>query len=193
VEDYELPALIRQIIREERAPILMGKVQSTDAKYRATAQRFSGENAIKNMRSLHPYGLASKPKAGMECLVVPILDDPTHLNVLAHHDSDRPEIEEGEACLYGPDGQVIYLKSGGSIHQGSQEADEPAVLGNVLKTFLGDLIDAFLNAAQVGIGPTGPVFLDPTIRTQLTQFKQTFLNQASSNILAQKIFVERGD
>jgi phage gp45-like len=193
MEDYELPKLIRQIIREELAPILMGKIIQTDTKYRATAQRFSGENQIKNLRSLHPFGVASKPKPGTECVVLPIMNDPTHLNVLTHHDSGRPEIDEGEICLYGADGQLIYLKNGGSIHQGSKEADEPVVLGAVLKTLLEAILDAVLQAPQIGTCAVGPVVLDPSIRTQLTQAKQTYLATASSNILSQKNFVERGD
>jgi len=192
MEEYELIPLIRKAVKEELAPILMGKIVSTDSKYRAIAKRFSSENQLENLRILHPYGFASRPKAQTECVVLPIFNDPTHLNVLTQHDSNRPEIQDGEVCLYGPDGQVIYFKSGGEIHQGSQDASEPVVLGNVLKAFLEAVLNAFLQATEIVETPTGPGFLSPAIRTQLTQLMQQYLDQASSNILSQKNFVERG-
>jgi hypothetical protein len=194
MEPYEIHALVRQVIREELAPILMGKVGEINEKYRAKLKsRLSGETGLENLRTLHPYGLASKPKAETEVVILPLMGDPTNLNVLTQHDKDRPEIEQGEVALYGPDGQIIHFKNDGNIYQGSSEADEPVVLGNVLKTLLEALIDAFLNNPQVGQCAVGPVMLDPGVRTQLTQAKQTYLSQASSNILSQKNFVERGD
>jgi phage gp45-like len=192
MEEYELIPLIRQAVREELAPILMGKIQATDQNFRATARRFSGEANLGNLRILHPYGLASRPSAGMECVVMPIANDPTHLNILTQNDINRPQIQDGEVCLYGPEGQVVYLNAAGEIHQGSQAASEPVVLGNVLTAFLEAVLNAFLNAAEIVETPTGPGYLSPAIRTQLTQLMQQYLQESSSNILGQKNFVERG-
>ena len=192
MEEYELIPIIRQAIRQELAPILMGKIRSTDGTFRATAKRFTSESDLSNLRILHPYGLASRPKADTECVILPVFNDPTHLNVLTQHDSNRPQIQDGEVCLYGPDGQVIYMKSGGEIHQGSMAASEPVVLGNILKAFLEAVLNAFLQATEIVETPTGPGFLSPQIRTQLTQLMNQYMDTASTNILSQKNFVERG-
>lgn len=87
-----------------------------------------------------------------------------------------------------------YL-SGQKVHVGKSgsAATEPLVLGLVLKTFLTNLIDSLLNAPQIGQSAMGPVMLEPQIRQDLTQFKTDFLDTASTNILSQVAFTERGD
>jgi phage gp45-like len=134
MEEYEIIELIRNVIRQELAPILMGKIVSTESTTRATAQRFSGENQIGNMRLLFPYGFVSRPPAATECVVMPIASDPSHLNVLSQFDSNRPSIAVGESCLYGPDGQVVYMKSGGIVNLGSLSASHPVGLADIIKT-----------------------------------------------------------
>lgn len=181
------------IVRQEFAQILLGQVAATDAKGRAKASRFGVETPFENTRMIQPFGLTSRPQAPMQSLVVPINGDPTHLVLVGQFDEGRPATEEGEACLYGADGQVVYMKTGGEVLIGSQAADEPAVLGNVLAEFLTALIDALLEAPQIGQDIVGPVFLDPALRAQLVLFKAQYLSTEATNILAQKTFVERGE
>lgn len=190
--EQELIPIIRQLIKQELTPILMGKIQSTADVYRAGAKRFSNENEVQNMRLLSPYGLVSRPKKDTECVVMPIGGDATHLNVLTQFDKERPEISEEEVCLYGPQGQVVYMKAGNRINIGALDASEAAVLGNVLKSFLSDFLDAFLNAPKIGDGGSGPVFLAGAVRSNLVSQKSQYLNTASTNILSQRTFVERG-
>jgi Bacteriophage Mu Gp45 spike protein len=193
MQNYEIPRLIRQIVREELAPILMGKIVSVDQTFRATAQRFSTETQIPNMRLIQPYGLASRPKAGMDSMIVPVLGDPSNLQVVGQFDSGRPAIDETEACLYGPDGQVVYMKKGGEIHQGTLAADEPVVLGNVAKEFLGALLDLLIDSAPLAYDSFGlPVELSPEIIEQLMAFKLMYITTPATNIVGQKNFVERG-
>ncbi len=73
------------------------------------------------------------------------------------------------------------------------DPEEPLVLGEVLKSFLGDLFDEILNAPQIGQCAVGPVMLDPTLRTNLTTMKQTYITDAATNILSQIAFTERGE
>jgi phage gp45-like len=183
MEEYELISLIRKTIREELAPILMGKIKSTNTEYRAVAQRFSGENEISQLRLLHPYGLASRPPAETECVVMPILNDPTHLNILTQHDLSRPPTQEGEVCLYGPEGQVVYLKKGGVIHIGTQSASEPFLLGQQVSTWLSHLIDAILAITYVE-NSGGPV----TGTANAATFQN--LKEKLQKLLSQKIFGE---
>jgi len=180
------------IVRQEFAQILMGRVAETDSKGRAKARRFGTETPFENARQIQPFGLTSRPPAPMESLVVPINGDPTHLVLVGQFDGDRPATEVGEAALYGADGQLVYLKTGGHVLIGSKAAAEPAVLGNVLKEFLTTFIDALLNAPQIGQDIIGPVFLDPALRTNLINYKAQYLTNAATNIVAQKTFVERG-
>lgn len=192
MEAYELPGLVRQIVREEFAPILMGILKDSTDKYRATIQRFPSEVPIDNQRIIQPFGLSSRPTDGMETLVTPLAGDPTHLITNGQNDINRPKTEKGESILYGADGQVIFMKNGGTIHQGSKAANEAAVLGYVLQEFLRNILDAFLGANNIGECAVGEVFLAPEIRTLFEQYKIKYVNDASTNILAQKIFVERG-
>lgn len=184
---------IVDIVRQEFAQILMGQLVSSDTKYRAKASRFGQETPFERARMIQPFGHASRPTGGMESLLVPLNGDPTHLVVVGQNDTGRPALEAGEACLYGADGQLVFMKTGGQILIGSKAADEPAVLGNVTKSFLGSFLDAFLNAVQIGQDLIGPVFLDPDVRANLVALKLQYITNPATNIVAQKTFVERGE
>jgi hypothetical protein len=185
---------IRQMIRQELAPILMGQIVSTEDQFRGTAQRFPSESPLQNLRRLQPYGLASRPKPGTECLVIPIGGDPTHLVVASDYDRDRPDVRDGETCLYGPDGkQQIWLGDDGKLRSGSRAAESPVVLGDVLQEFARELLGAILEAPELGTSATGPVFLSPAVRTKLKSLLTTYVNEAASNFLSRSQFVERGE
>lgn len=184
---------VREIVRQELAHALMATVKDTDTAYRATATRFPSDPGVNRLRMIQQFGLASRAPDGMESVTMPVGGDPTHLILLGQNDTDRPGLSKGEAALYGSDGQLVFLKLGGSVLLGSKSAAEPAVLGNVLKSFLGAVLDQFLNAPQIGIDSFSlPVFLDPGIRAGLTLLKTQYLTNTSTNIVAKKIFVERG-
>jgi phage gp45-like len=190
--ESDLITLFRQLQREV-VGLSMGKIEATASASRTSAKRFSSEGAVKNLRLIRPFGVASRPPAGTETLIGAIGGNPSHLTSLGDFDADAPAfLQDGEACLYGADGQVVYMKTGGKVLIGSDAASEPAVLGNVLAAGLAALVNAFLDATQIGIGPTGPVFLDPAVRAALVSFTSTYLTTAGTNVLAQKTFVERG-
>jgi hypothetical protein len=66
------------------------------------------------------------------------------------------------------------------------------VLGDVAMNGLQALVNAFLNATQIGQSAAGPVALDPSVRTALNQFVTTYISTTSSNIVSQIAFTERG-
>lgn len=192
MDEQLLIETIKTVIRREFTPIFMALVNGNDNATRVTVQRFPTEGEISNVRSLQPYGFASKAKPLTPTLIIPIAGNATNLTSIGNFDEQRPQVQDGEALLYGPEGQVILMKTGGTIHQGSQAAANPAVLGDVLVTFLRQVIRSFLDSPSIGEGATGPVFLNPTIRTMLEQYLMEGLDNPSTNILAQKIFLERG-
>jgi hypothetical protein len=100
----------------------------------------------------------------------------------------------GHSVRYSRPGKKLYLGSDTKLGIGrvNVEPTEPLVLGNVLVTFMTNVLNAFLDAAQIGTCAVGPVMLDPGIRTNLTNYIQTYLQTASSNIISQIAFTERG-
>lgn len=184
--------LIRQMIRQEIAPIMLATLNSNESEYRSTFTRFASEPPINNARSILPYGISTKAPKSTQCLTVPIAGDASHVNILGHFDQNRPSVSDGEICLYGADGQKIYFKNGGTIHQGSQSANEPVVLGNVLLAFITDLITALITDPLGFDAFALPVFIDPALREKLTQYLQKYATDPSTNVVGQKNFVERG-
>jgi hypothetical protein len=104
------------------------------------------------------------------------------------------EAEDGSAVLKSVPGKDLNLLSDKKINIGKtgQSSTSPLVLGDVLNDLLSSLYDAILNAPQIGIGPMGPVVLDPGLRVQLTIQKQQYIDTAATNILSQLSFTERG-
>lgn len=122
-------------------------------------------------------------------------DDAYVVGRLASLDEQIPEFAaSGHMVAYANAGTKLYLGSDTKIGVGrpNVEPTEPMVLGNVLNTFLQNFINAFLNAPQVGQCAVGPVFLDPSVRSNLTSYLSTYLTTASTNILSQIGYVERG-
>lgn len=193
MEQWEITKLIRETVKAELAAQMMGKVTASASSQRATARRFANETPIPNQRLISPYGLASRPKAGTECVIGAVNNDPSHLSILGCNDITRPDLEEGETALYGADGQLIFLKAGGTIHQGSKAATEPVVLGNVAKEFLRNWISLLIETDPIAFDSFGlPVVLTPAVKLQLTAWRLQYLDTPATNILGQKNFVERG-
>lgn len=191
IDEAHLIAMIREVVREELAGITMATISSNESEKRSTFKRFPSDAANAKARSIQPFGLSSRSPKNTQCLVAPVNNDPSHINVIGHFDEAKPSCEDGETVLYGADGQVIYFKNGGEIHQGGKAADEPVVLGNVMKTLMKNILEAFLNSPQIGQSPTGPVFLDPAVRSILSTELSVRVNAPATNIVGQKNFVQR--
>lgn len=106
-------------------------------------------------------------------------------------------------------GTNAYLQSDtlAAIGKPDGPADQPMVLGNVLKTALGNLYDALTNLITkldsdpvvICSAPGQPGYIHPTLKTDidaikasLSSDKSTFVTTASSNIVSQIAFTERG-
>lgn len=191
--EQEIIAKVRDVIRQELAQTLLGRVSSTTGDFRSKAKRFQYSDNDFDARLIQQYGLASRPKSGMQSIISPLNADPTHLVVMGQFDDGRPKIEENEVCLYGPTGKVVYMKEDSTIHMGALTAAQQAVLGNVLSAAITSIINRFLNAESIGESAAGEVFLSPEVRAGLVEDLQTYVTDTSTNILAQKIFLERGE
>jgi len=192
--ESEIIRLVKEVIRQEVAPILMATLQSNQNALRSTVSRFSTDTPVGNLRSIQPFGVSSRAPSGTECLIIPIDGNPTHLNMVGHFDKTKPAVQDGETLLYGADGQVLYLKAGGTIHQGSQGANEPVVLGNIMKEALNDMYKNFLDFTPLGFDAFGlPVTINENVRLEMIDQQQEYVTNAATNIVGQKNFVERGD
>jgi hypothetical protein len=157
VNESEIIRLVRQIIKQELAPILMGVVTSNESQTQSTFQHFSSEAPIGPVRSIQPFGLSSRAPVGTSLLTIPVNADATHQNIVGHFDTAKPTGADGETLLYDAFGHVIYM-SESQVSLGAKAATQNVVLGQILKT----LFDNWLgyDQAQTHTGnlgfPTSP-------------------------------------
>ncbi len=152
MSEREMIALIKRVIRQELSPILMGAILSNESDTRSTIQRYPNEGPRANIRSVQPFGLASKAPAGTQAFIVPAGFDQTNQNILGHFDeAHKPNLADGEVALYDAYGHVLYL-SNGKIQLGSEASSENMVLGQVFKQFASDLLSAIAAHTHPGIG-----------------------------------------
>jgi len=90
------------------------------------------------------------------------------------------------------DTKILLQKGSFGTSSAPADAISPVVLGDVLKDFLDQFINMLLNAPQIGICGVGSVQLDPGLVSQLNTLKSQFVDTASTNILSQIVFTERG-
>jgi hypothetical protein len=186
------------------------------------ANLFPGQSTITGRPVVHPFGIMSRAPKGTISVVVRVGDHAGNRMVTGHRDKGRPtDLEEGESCLYAAQGSKINVRQK-KIEIGSSSASEPLVLGNILKTYLtsfeGDteslanqltqlvtLLTTFssstsaspdpvLAAASVILNAALPAITAAiaSIVADLQSSKTTYISTASSNIVSQEAFTERG-
>lgn len=191
--ESEVVTLVRKLLRQEIAPIMMALTAKNEDALRTSVKRFETDSPINGLRNIQPYGFSSRAPVGVAALTIPIDSNPTHINVVGHFDEGKPQLNDGESALYGAAGQVIFCTAAGLIHQGTKTADEPVVLGNVMKECLKDLYADFLEKLPVAYDGFGlPCTLNPVVKSAMTDQKAKYVTSASTNIVGQKNFVERG-
>lgn len=149
--ESDIREIVRQVLIEELAPIMMGKIVSNKDGNRSTVQRTATDAKIPNARNIEPFGFRSRAPVGTQALLVPIDGNPSHVNVVGHFDESAPGINDGESVLYNQFGQLVYL-SNGKIQIGSKSASENLVLGQVFKTFMASLLQLIADHTHPGIG-----------------------------------------
>lgn len=244
----EVLRLIKQHIRTELCQTLGGSISQTDDQYTCSLTRFLTDSPINGARLIRPYGFTSRPKPTVPTVVHPINGDSTHLISLGDFDIDnRPNINDGEAALYGSSGQAVYtngtdvaigdyqstngnflpmpraafhedgsyeigtLKTvssnvAGEVFIGSPTASSPLVLGDVLATFLDQIIAVLstaLSAIQAGpiaistnVGdpaPTAPgvVAALSSAVSSLAALQATYVDSPSTNFNSNSNFTQK--
>ena len=190
MDESRIRALIREMMQQELAPILLASIVSNESNTRSTIKRFASDSPIQKVRNIQPFGVSSKAPVGTQAFIVPVNSDPTHLNMNGNFDEQKPDTADGETILYDAFGHRIYLSQSG-LQFGSKSSANPMVLGDILQQFCDAICNALLQSPQVGFCAVGPVYLDPDIRSQVAQAQQDFVDDASTNFLSQKAFTER--
>lgn len=190
--DSEILRAIRQEIKKHVNVILPGEAGTNTVESEDIQNLYPSMPQIPQRPVMHPYGVVSRAPKGTIQVTGRVGDHPGARVVMGHRDNKRPTLESGETILYDQFGHIVYL-SKTKMQFGSKASDEPMVLGNVNLEFMGKLLDAFLNAPQIGFDVFSlPVFLDPAIRALLVQYKAQYLTAPSTNIVSQVTFTERG-
>ena len=138
------------------------------------------------------------PELGDLALVVypdGLLDE-AHVIALVNHEEEPIPVfaRTGHTVKQSRTGKKLYLGSDTkvSLSRPGVEPSQAMVLGNVLASGLTAILNAFLNAPKLGSCAVGPVVLDPGIRAALLAAINTYITTASTNILSQLSFTERG-
>lgn len=123
------------------------------------------------------------------------VDEAFIFKVLNNKEEKIPQFaQSGNSVKYARSGKKLYLGSDSKVGVGRPNVDptSPMVLGDVMLNCLTDLMNAFLNSANVGQHALGPVILDPQVKLALQQALNKYVTTTSTNINSQIAFTERG-
>lgn len=183
---------VMRIVKEMIMVVLPAVTSATTAQTESFKRLYDSPTEIPTRPIVHPFGLVSRAPVGTNCVTARLGDHASNRIIIGHIDNARKDIalNSGEVVLYNEYGQQIRLENG-KINLG-KEADEPAVLGNVLTEFLGLVTDALVAGTLcLTTTPGNPTAPNPTIAAQLTAYKAQYLTAPTTNILSQETFVER--
>jgi len=152
MNEAQMINLIRRVVREELAPIMLATLKTNTSVQRSDVQRTPSEGVIQNLRNVQPYGVSSRAPAGTTMMTTPVAGDPSHILMTGAFDPNKPDMSDGETILYNAFGQLIYLKNG-SIHLGVKAAAHPVNLGDVIQSVLSQFLADY--AAHTHIGNLG--------------------------------------
>jgi hypothetical protein len=194
---------LREIFKDARLHIGIGVITQvgiapSGADFRAQVKLLPEEREVVCIMTWEDVGQITLPQVNDLVLCAFVDGHPDEAFVirrLTNTDQLIPTFaKSGHTVNYSRAGKKLYLGSDTKIGLGrpNVEPAEPLVLGNVMKTFLDNFLNAILNASQIGFCSVGPVYLDPTIRTNLVNYKSTYVDTAATNILSQNVFTERG-
>jgi len=192
--DAEIRREIRREIKNHLNIILNCQLGESTTEDQEIEQVFPGAPKLNKRPIVHPYGFVSrapKGKLGVSAQVGEHIGARIILGVRDDARADMSFLEDGEACLYSENGEKIVLRND-RTQLGSENADNPVVLGNEIKDLLSQLI-AILKAGTICLTttPGNPTAPNPTVVVQLTNLEATYLTSAATNILSQHVFAER--
>ena len=103
------------------------------------------------------------------------------------------DADKDNLVLVNEKGSLAINPSGSIVLSGSNsQGDEPFVLGNVLATFLTDIIEILKTTpTSISSAPGSPAGINPALISSLEAKAVEFIDNPQTNILSQKIFGER--
>lgn len=191
MNDGEIISIIKSEIRKHMTMFFSGLVDSNTNMAESVTQLYGQQDTNVNIPNVRTFGIASRAPEGTIAAVAKTGMDPRSKIIIGHVDQKPPAMNAGETVLYDAYGHEIRIEQK-AMKFGSANSNSPMVLGDVLQEYETEVLNAVLQAAQIGVCAVGPVFLDPGIRTKLTAAKLKFIDTASTNILSQLSFTERG-
>lgn len=144
--DSELLRAVKQEIARQVNIILSGTAQGNTLDTEDIGDLYPGMATMTGRPIMHPYGMVSRAPQGTISVVARQGEHPGNRLVLGHRDAAKPTVEEGEVKLYNAQGEIIYLKDGEisltstAIKLGSEDSDNPLVLGDDLQALLSDVL-----------------------------------------------------
>ena len=192
--DAETRRFIVNEIKRAMNVILSSQTASTrDVETETIGDLFPGMPSIDNRPVMHPYGLASRAPPGTIGVIGRQGEHFSNRLILGHRDKNRPkDVLEGEVVLYNQFGQALYFRKK-KVQIGSLNSANPAVLGDLLATFLKNILRKLLDAPNIGVCAVGNVWLNPEIREYYELQIVEFITQETTNFLSQMVFTERGE
>ena len=155
--DGETIKFIRQEIAKQVNIILSGVAGTNTQFVEDISNLYPGMPTITERPVMHPFGISSRAPSGTLQVTARQGDHPANRIVLGHRDSARPSpAQAGETILYDANGHVVYL-SQSKMQFGSMSSASNMVLGDILQTFLENLLNYILTHTHEGnLGyPTG--------------------------------------
>ncbi len=111
---------------------------------------FAGETRGEGVERYQPYGLATKPLADTEALVISI-DASQALVVAVDCSAHRPQdLESGDVCLWHHSGTRVTLKADGKIHLG--DGSDPVARKSDLQAVV-NFVNAHMHVETTPVGP----------------------------------------
>ncbi len=190
----EIKRLIRHEIKQQMNVILNCILQESTTEEQEIDQVYPGAALLDKRPVVHPYGLVSRAPKGTIGVTARVGEHIGSRIILGCRDSERANIDldEGDVCLYDANGNQIELNAQG-VHLGSSEADNPIPLGNETLALFSAICDTFITE-PLGIttSPGSLITPNPTVVAKYTALKLQYITNTATNILAQKVFAEKG-
>lgn len=190
----EIKKAIRQEIKQQMNVILNCVLQESTTEDQEIDQVYPGATLLEKRPVVHPYGLVSRAPKGTIGVTARVGEHIGSRLILGCRDTERADIDlnEGDVCLYDANGNQIELNAQG-VHLGSSEADNPIPLGNETLALFSAICDTFITAALgISTAPGNPITPNPAVVAQFTALKLQYITNTATNILAQKVFAEKG-
>ena len=189
----EMLLAVRREVKNHLNVILNATVGASTNEDAEIVQPVPGGPRTAKRPVVHPYGFVSRAPEGKIAVTGRVGEHPGAQVILGHRDSGRTALDllEGEVALYNEFGQAILLKDG-LINLGA-DADDPAVLGTELKELLVIILDILIAGQHTITTSPGTVTApNPAKALELTNAKLKYLTTATTNILSQETFLQRG-